>query len=235
VTKRKTAVAVHPNAPTAHDLPHNLEAERSVLGGIMIENAAFHRAAAIITPKHFFRDAHRRIAQAIWNLSERNEEIDLITVKAELDRLNDLEECGGPAYIASLVDGVPHSTNVPAYAEIVRDTASLRAVIFASKAIMEKAYEHTDDARSVVTWAEQRMFDVAHTHVGSKLVDLRSSGGRLADDLEFRVKHRGQVTGVETGFQSINEQTHGWQPGDLIFCGARPRAPTTAARCSPWR
>jgi replicative DNA helicase len=203
-------------------LPHNLEAERSVLGGILIDNNTFHVAAAVIQPRHFFRDAHRRIFQAIWNLSNVNSEIDLITVKAELEKKNELEECGGPAYISALVDGVPRSTNVFYYAEIVKECATLRDLIFETKKIMDRAVEHDANAREIVTWAEQRIFDVAHGHLESKAQDLKASSRVLMEDLDFRVKHRGQVTGVETGFPSVNDLTHGWQPGDLVFCGARP-------------
>ncbi len=203
-------------------LPHNLEAERSVLGGILIDNRAFHVAAGIIQPAQMFRDAHRRIFKAIWKLADRNAEIDLVTVKEELEQAGDLEETGGPVYLAALVDGVPRSTNVLAYAEIVKDKATLRQLIFTSNDILGRAYEAESDAKEIVTWAEQKMFDVANGHAKSQLVDLRGSGSMLSADLEFRVKHRGQVTGCETGFQSINDLTLGWQPGNLIFVGARP-------------
>jgi replicative DNA helicase len=203
-------------------LPHNLEAERSVLGGILIENSAFHVAAAVIRPRHFFRDAHRRIFQAMWNLAEINSEIDLVTVKAELEKKAELEECGGPAYIGALVDGVPRSTNVFYYAEIVKDCATLRDLIFSSNKILGRAYEHDAGATEIVSWAEQQIFDLAYGHAESKLVDLRGSMSVLMEDLEFREKHRGQVTGIETGFESINKQTLGWQRGNLIFIGARP-------------
>lgn len=203
-------------------LPHNLEAERSVIGAILINNRAFHVAAGIIQPKHFFRDAHRRIMKAIWKLADANKEIDLITVKEELELAGDLEECGGPAYLASLVDGVPQSTNVLAYADIVKDKATLRSLIFTSNEILGRAYEAEDHSSAVVTWAEQKMFDVANGHAVSNLQDLKGSGGVLMADLDFRVKNRGVVTGVETGFASINEQTLGWQRGNLIFVGARP-------------
>src|SRR5215510_9498358 len=93
-------------------LPHNLEAERSVLGAILIDNETFNVAAAIIDSKSFFRDAHRRIFERMSELSERSQPSDLVTLKEELERAGDLEEVGGPAYIASLVDGVPRSTNV---------------------------------------------------------------------------------------------------------------------------
>lgn len=203
-------------------LPVNLEAERSVLGAILIHDDVFHLAAATIQPKHMFRDAHRRMFQAMWNLSDRNETIDMVTLKQELERSGDLEDCGGPAYIGSLVDGVPRATNVQAYAEIVKDHATLRQLIQTASKISERAYGAEDTAREIVAWAEQEMFDLAHGHLGSHLHDLRASVRQINDRIEFRIQHRGQVTGVDTGFDSINQLTLGWQPGDLVFVGARP-------------
>ncbi len=208
--------------PAQRVLPQNLEAERSVLGAIMIENKTFFAAAAVLDERDFFRDAHRRVFKAMKKLSDRNEPIEIVTVKAELEKTDELEEVGGPAYIASLVDGVPRSTNVVSYADIVKNMATLRALIFTGNKIINAGYEAREDAQQVVTWAEQQVFDLAHGHVASRLISLRESSTRIMDRLEFRVKHRGEVTGVETGFKSVNDQTFGWQPGDLIFVGARP-------------
>lgn len=111
-------------------LPHNLEAERSVLGAILIDNDTYNVAAAMLDAKAFFRDAHRRIFERMADLSERSQPIDLVTLKEELERASELDEVGGPAYIASLVDGVPRSTNVEYYAQIVKEKATLRSLIF---------------------------------------------------------------------------------------------------------
>src|SRR5436309_15754880 len=110
-------------------LPHNLEAERSVLGAILLHNDAFNLAAEVIDSRDFFRDAHRRIFDKMVALSERNDAIDLVTLKEELRRSGELEEVGGPAYIASLADGVPRTANVEHYARIVKDKATLRRLI----------------------------------------------------------------------------------------------------------
>src|SRR5437588_3086387 len=107
-------------------LPHNLEAERSVLGAILLHNDAFNLAAEVIDSTDFFRDAHRRIFDKMVGLSERGNAIDLVTLKEELGRAGELEEVGGPAYIAALVDGVPRSTNVAHYARIIKEKATLR-------------------------------------------------------------------------------------------------------------
>ena len=116
-------------ASAERTLPHNLEAERSVLGAILVHNDAFNTAAQVIDGRDFYRDAHRRIFDRMVTLSERGEAIDFVTLKEELSRGGDLEDVGGPAYIASLVDGVPRATNIEYYARIVKEKATLRNLI----------------------------------------------------------------------------------------------------------
>src|SRR6202162_3368222 len=106
-------------------LPHNLEAERSVLGAILLHNDAFNLAAEVIDAKDFFRDAHRRIFDKMVKLAERGDAIDLVTLKEELGRAGELDEVGGPAYTTGVVDGVPRSANVEHYAKIIKETATL--------------------------------------------------------------------------------------------------------------
>src|SRR5947207_8020773 len=122
-------------------LPHNLEAERSVLGAILIHNDAFNSAAEVLNPRDFFRDAHRRIFEKMVQLSERGNAIDFITLKEELSRTGELDEVGGPAYIAALVDGLPHATNIEYYARIVREKSTLRNLIFSANKILANGYE----------------------------------------------------------------------------------------------
>src|SRR5580765_6548954 len=121
-------------------LPHNLEAERSVLGAILLHNEAFNHAAEVIDSADFYRDAHRRIFDKMVKLAERGEAIDLVTLKEELGRAGEIDEVGGPAYIAALVDGVPRSTNVEYYAKIVKEKSTLRKLIFSANKILTAAY-----------------------------------------------------------------------------------------------
>lgn len=207
----------------ARTLPHNLEAERSVFGAVMIENRMFHPAAAILSsPAYFFRDAHRRIWKSILQLDEQNEPIDLVSVKAQLDRNGDLEECGGPAYVASLVDGVPRSTNIAYYAGIVKDKAALRSLIKACAEISATAFDADRPSREILRFGEQKLFELSAGHIPSKMRDLRSGVKKLYQEIEVRQASRGAITGLETGFEEINKHTLGWQPGNLIFIGARP-------------
>src|SRR5205814_9405005 len=121
-------------------LPHNLEAERSVLGAILLHNDAFNLAAEVVDSHDFFRDAHRRIFDKMVKLSERNDAIDLVTLKEQLGRSGDLDEVGGPAYISALIDGVPRYTNVEHYARIIKEKATLRNSIFSASKILATAY-----------------------------------------------------------------------------------------------
>lgn len=148
------ALAAHQFAP--RELPHNLEAERSILGAILIENSAYPKAAAIVDSRMFFRDAHRRIYERMIDLADQGKAIDLVLLVAELERVGDLEEVGGPAYVASLVDGVPRSTNVEGYAQIVKDKAALREVISAGNQVISEAYGPDANLDEIITgWVDR--------------------------------------------------------------------------------
>src|SRR5260221_12906307 len=142
-------------------LPHNLEAERSVLGAILLHNDAFNPAAEVIDAGDFFRDAHRRIFDKMVKLSERGDAIDLVTLKEELGRAGEIDEVGGPAYIAALVDGVPRSTNVEHYARIIKETATLRSLSFSANKILANAYQGEEDADVILDQAEHAIFAIA--------------------------------------------------------------------------
>jgi replicative DNA helicase len=147
-----------PEAVSERTLPHNLEAERSVLGAILLHNDAFNLAAEVIDSHDFFRDAHRRIFDKMVKLAERGDAIDLVTLKEELGRSGDLEEVGGPAYITALVDGVPRSMNIEHYARIIKEKATLRSLIFSANKILATAYEAEEEADAVLDQAEHAIF-----------------------------------------------------------------------------
>src|ERR1700741_4861569 len=154
-------------------LPHTLEAERSVLGAILLHNDAFNLAAEVIDAQDFFRDAHGRICDKMVKLSERGDAIDLVTLKEELGRSGDLDEVGGPAYIAALVDGVPRSTNVEHYARIIKEKATLRSLIFSANKIVATAYEAEEDADLILDQAEHAIFAIADDKIRDGFVSLK--------------------------------------------------------------
>src|SRR5947208_7981435 len=143
-----------PDGVAERTLPHNLEAERSVLGAVLLHNDAFNLAAEVIDAQDFYRDAHRRIFDKMVKLAERGDPIDLVTLKEELGRSGDLDEVGGPAYITALVDGVPRSTNVEHYARIIKEKETLRSLIYSAKKILATAYAGGEEAVVILDTAE---------------------------------------------------------------------------------
>ena len=202
-------------------LPCNLDAERSVLGAILIENSVVHQVAGTLTAAAFFRAAHRTIYTALLTMLDHNEVADLVTVTEKLAAAGTLDDCGGQAYVAALVDGVPRSTNINYYADIVREKALLRSLIFTANKVLTNAYE-TEPPADILRWSEQQFFELAHGHVDSRLVPLKAGISPLSADLAWRVQHRGELTGITTGFPSVDQHTAGWQAGDLIVIAARP-------------
>jgi replicative DNA helicase len=203
-------------------LPHNLEAERSVLGAILVHNDAFNLAAQIITEKDFFRDAHRRIFDKMIALNERNDAIDFVTLKEELARAGDLDDVGGPAYIASLADGVPRATNVEYYARIVKEKSTLRSLIFAANKILTNAYEAEQEPDIILDEAESSIFSVADDRIKAGFVPMRDLVKESFPKIEQLFEQKRLVTGTPTGFVDLDEMTRGFQPGDLVIIAARP-------------
>jgi replicative DNA helicase len=211
-----------PEAVAERTLPHNLEAERSVLGAILLHTDAFNLAAEVIDSKDFFRDAHRRIFDKMVKLVERGDAVDLVTLKEELMRAGELEEVGGPAYIAALVDGVPRSTNVEHYAKIIKEKATLRNLIFSANKILADAYDAEEEADTILDQAEHAIFAIADDRVRDGFVSLRQLAHSSLDTIEQLHAKKELITGVPTGFVDLDEMTSGLQSSDLIIVAARP-------------
>jgi replicative DNA helicase len=209
-------------ATPTRTLPHNLEAEKSVLGAILIQNEAFNHAAELIDSGDFFRDAHRRIFEKMIVLSERGDAIDFVTLKEELSRGGDLDEVGGPAYIASLADGVPRSANVEYYARIVKEKSTLRSLIHSANKILVDAYEAEEEPDLLLDEAERAIFAIAEDRIRAGFVPLRDLVQGSFATIERLQQHKGMVTGVPTGFVDLDEMTSGLQPSDLVLVAARP-------------
>ena len=203
-------------------LPHNLDAERSVLGAILIDNEAFNVAASVIDARAFFRDAHRRIFDRMVALSERSQPIDLVTLKEELERAGELDDVGGPAYIAALLDGVPRTTNVEYYARIVKEKSTLRHLIYSANKILANAYEADQDADLILDEAESAIFSVADDRIKSGFIPMRDLVKDSFPKIEQLFEHKSFITGISTGFANIDKMTRGFQRGDLIIVAARP-------------
>ena len=209
-------------AAAERTLPHNLEAERSVLGAILVHNDAFNLAAQVIDAADFYRDAHRRIFDRMVSLNERHQAIDFVTLKEELARGGDLDEVGGPAYVASLADGVPRATNVEYYARIVKEKATLRNLIYAANKILSNAYEADQESDLILDEAESAIFSVADDRLKAGFVPMRDLVKESFPKIELLFEQKRLITGVPTGFVDLDEMTRGFQGGDLVIIAARP-------------
>ena len=209
-------------AAAERTLPHNLEAERSVLGAILVHNDAFNLAAQVIDAADFYRDAHRRIFDRMVALNERHQAIDFVTLKEELARGGDLDEVGGPAYVASLADGVPRATNVEYYARIVKEKATLRNLIYAANKILSNAYEADQESDLILDEAESAIFSVADDRLKAGFVPMRDLVKESFPKIELLFEQKRLITGVPTGFVDLDEMTRGFQKGDLVIIAARP-------------
>jgi replicative DNA helicase len=209
-------------AAPARTLPHNLEAEKSVLGAILIHNEAFNHAAELIDARDFFRDAHRRIFEKMVALSERGHAIDFVTLREELSRSGELDEVGGPAYVSALADGVPRSANVEYYARIVKEKSTLRSLIHSANKILTEAYEAEQEPDVLLDEAERSIFAIAEDRMRAGFTPLRDLVQGSFATIEKLQQSKGAITGVPTGFHDLDEMTTGLQPGDLVVVAARP-------------
>jgi len=209
-------------AAAERTLPHNLEAERSVLGAILVHNDAFNLAAQVIDSRDFYRDAHRRIFDCMVALNERHDAIDFVTLKEELARAGELDEVGGPAYVAALADGVPRATNVEYYARIVKEKSTLRNLIYAANKIVANAYEADQESDLILDEAESAIFAVADDRLKAGFVAMRDLVKDSFPKIEKLFEQKRLITGVPTGFVDVDEMTRGLQAGDLVIVAARP-------------
>ena len=203
-------------------IPRNLDAERSVLGAILVENAAINRAQEILREDDFCREPHRKLFKVMSGLSEKSSAIDVVTVKDELMRSGDLEAVGGPAYIASLVDDVPRSANVEYYAKIVKEKALLRNLIEAGSQIVSTAYEGSEEIEEILDQSERLIFKIAQDQLRQGFVPMKIIADQSLKTIERLAEHRQLVTGLPTGFPRLDEYTSGLQPSDLIVVAGRP-------------
>jgi replicative DNA helicase len=205
--------------------PHSIEAEQAVLGGLMLDNRGFDAIGDRITSDDFYRRDHQLIFEAIAELAARSEPFDAVTLSEALERKSLSDETGGLIYLAGLVRDTPSAANIRAYAEIVRKRAILRRLISVGGAIAASAYDPEGrEANEIVDEAERLVFEIAESggKAGSGFVPLRNELGSVIDRLDMLAQNKGQLTGVSTGFNRLDEMTAGLQKGDLIVIAGRP-------------
>jgi len=208
--------------------PQSLEAEESVLGGVLLDNTALDRVVEVVRPDDFYRTQHRRIFRAMLDLAERSEPADLITLSEALRARGDLAEVGGTAYLAELAERVPTAANIMHYARIVRDRAVLRGLIAAATEIVTRTYEATGDVKELLDRAEQAILQIADREVKQHFMRMDELVVQTFETIERLHGQKQAVTGVTTGFHELDKLTAGLQPSDLIIVAARPSVGKTA-------
>jgi replicative DNA helicase len=203
-------------------IPANLEAEEAVLGSLLIDPDAIIKVASFLRAEDFYREKNGWIYQAILDLHERREPADFVTLVDELDRRNELQDIGGPAYITSVANSVPTAIHVEHYAVIVERTATLRRLIGAAGQIAALAYNEAQDVDEVVDRAEQLIFGVSERRIRRDLTPIRQIMGTVVDRIDYLHRHKGDILGVPSGFNKLDKLLGGFQKSDLIVLAARP-------------
>src|SRR3984893_7845949 len=202
--------------------PQNLEAESSVLGGILLENDAINVVLESLRAEDFYRESHRKIFRAMIELSDRSEPVDIITLSECLKNRGELEAVGGSAYLASLNDFVPTAANISYYARIVREKTILRYLINAATNIATKGFEGQGNVEELLDSAEKAIFDITEQRIKGSFVKV---GDMMKDSIKMVEKlfeRKTMITGVPTGFKDLDTKTAGLQPADFIIVADRP-------------
>ena len=211
--------------------PHSLEAEQSVLGGLLLDNAAADRIGDLLFKPDFYNDAHREVFAAIMDLVAEDKPADVVTVAERLASLKKLDYVGGMAYLGALVENVPTAANIRRYAEIVRDRAILRRLASAAGEIADAAYNPLGrEPRAILDEAESRVFEIAEQGARGQqgFQELSPLLTQVIERVELLYARKSDVTGVPTGFTDLDRKTSGLQEGDLIVIAGRPSMGKTA-------
>jgi replicative DNA helicase len=214
--------------PGARVPPQNMEAEQSVLGSILLKDKSLSTVLEILGPSDFYRNCHKLIFEAMIELFEKNEPQDLITLTNLLKDKNQLDEIGGPSYLASLTSIVPVSVNIGSYARIIRQKSILRNLIQVNTEIATRCYDEQGDIDTLVDEAEQAIFQIAGRRSGQNFVSLKNIIPSAFETVEKLFKRQELITGVPTGYYEIDKMTAGLQPSDLIILAGRPSMGKTA-------
>ncbi|HJP66834.1 MAG TPA: replicative DNA helicase, partial [Actinomycetota bacterium] len=202
--------------------PHNLEAEESVLGSMMLSPEATASVVGTVKSEDFYRGAHQRIYESVLGIYGRGEPVDAITVVEDLKRRQVLDDVGGPLYVYNLVESVPTPASAGYYARIVSDHALLRRLIEAASQIMAKAYAVPEDPRKAADEAEGLVYAVSRQQEQNQVVSVRQLVDESMEALESIHQRDSRFAGLPTGFQDLDELTSGLQRGNLIVVAARP-------------
>jgi len=208
--------------------PQNIEAERSVLGSLMLDSNSIIRVADILSGSDFYRANHRLIYKTMVDLFEKNEPIDFLSVSARLKEKGTLDDVGGASYLTELVNSVPTASNVAHYANLVQKKAVLRNLIDASHHISELGYQEHDDVSALLDDAERKIFGISQNSVRQNIIPVKTALDEAWERIDRLHKNSGELRGVPTGFKDLDNLLSGLQQSDLIILAARPSVGKTA-------
>ncbi|HOT24024.1 MAG TPA: replicative DNA helicase [Thermoleophilia bacterium] len=212
---------MYPAPVSAHVPPHDNEAEQSVLGAMLVNPNAIAAAVETLQADDFYRDSHRAVYRAILTLYDRGEEVDVVTVGAQLERVGELAKVGGREFVHALAEFVPAAANAAYYAGIVREQAVLRGLIRVGNEIAELGHTHPGEVATLLDLCEQKVFAIQQQRRSQEFQSIRQVLVRNFEYLDMLQREQG-VTGVASGFEGIDRLTGGFQPANLIVLAARP-------------
>ncbi len=202
--------------------PHNLDAEQSLLGSLLLDRDAIIRVASFVKPEDFYLPANATVYGAILDLYNRREPTDFVTLSDELGRREQLDRIGGIAYLSALLNSVPTAVHVEYYGKIVERTATLRRLIDAGSTIVGIGFQEGIDTEDALDAAERAIFEVSQKRQTKDFVSISEVLNRFFDQIDYMQQHRGDVVGVPTGFSDLDQLTGGLQKSDLVILAARP-------------
>ena len=208
--------------------PHDIEAEQAVIGSTLTDSEAVMAAVEKLKPESFYREDNKLIFEAIVNLYNRSEPVDLITLKDELSSMGDFEKVGGFEYLATLPDKVPTTANVQKYIDIVEEKATLRKLIKTANEIIDLGYNPTEDVEDIMAGAEKKIFDIIQNKNQKSYTPIKDVLIESFTKLEELYNQKSKITGVPTGFVDLDDKTAGLHGSDLILIAARPAMGKTA-------
>jgi replicative DNA helicase len=202
--------------------PHDLEAEKSVLGAILIDSSAINSVAEFLHPEHFYLAEHQIIYQAMLDSFEKQQPIDLVTIQDVLKKNGNLKKIGGKSYLSDIINTVPTSAYVEHYGRIVKDQFTKRKLIEISSQLVEKSFDEKGDVKKLLDTAEAEIFALAQEHLHRDFIDLKEILGESFERLEEFMKKGLHIRGVTTGFPELDNKLSGFQDSNLIVLAARP-------------
>jgi len=209
-------------------LPASIEAERAILGAVLLDNFAYNQAAESLHAEDFSLDSHRRIYLRMMELVESGRPIDFVTLTEQLGQHKEIEAVGGVVYVTSLTDGLPRVKNIEQYVKIVKDKALLRNLIHAASSAMQQAYEQDAPAEEIIDSAESAIFQIAEKRIGQGFLGIPEIVKGSFGSIDKLYEQGQRITGLETHFEDFDNLTSGLQKSDLVIVAARPSMGKTA-------